>query len=305
MNKFIRMFNRNQKIIIFAIIGILFLVLILQALNSFSKKEQEKEKTNNVIRNNLTRSSISDEEMTESIYNYNKNVIEEFTEYCNSGDIKSAYDLLSSDCKNLMFDDLEKFKDNYYKKVFSSNKKCTVQYWADNIFEVKFAEDMLATGKTSKNNGFTDYIAIDYEDGKNKININGFLGKENINAEKMIGNIKIKVLYKYIFMDYETYSVQIINNRDQTICLDNLNKSGTMYLLDQKDVKHYAMSNEIVKDELIVKSKQESVANIKFNNPYIKDRKINEIVFSNIIIGYTDNNPDGSDILNVDIEINN
>lgn len=243
--------------------------------------------------------------MTESIYNYNKNVIEEFTEYCNSGDIKSAYDLLSSDCKNLMFDDLEKFKDNYYKKVFSNNKKCTVQYWADNIFEVKFAEDMLATGKTSKNNGFTDYIAIDYEDGKNKININGFLGKENINAEKMIGNIKIKVLYKYIFMDYETYSVQIINNRDQTICLDNLNKSGTMYLLDQKDVKHYAMSNEIVKDELIVKSKQESVANIKFNNPYIKDRKINEIVFSNIIIGYTDNNPDGSDILNVDIEINN
>ena len=74
-----------------------------------------------------------------------------------------------------------------------------MQYWDNSIYEVKFSEDMLSTGKSSKTNGVTDYIRICMENQKNKISINGFLGKKKIEKEKKIKGVTVKIVNRYIY----------------------------------------------------------------------------------------------------------
>lgn len=308
--RLIRWINKNQKVLILGILGLCFIILILQTLNSFAKKDQENKKniqSNTNTQNTLSKSAISDNKQAEPIYNNNKKIIEEFTEYCNSGNINDAYELLSTDCKENIYKNIEEFKENYYDKIFNDKKQCVVQYWSDLIYEVKFSEDMLSTGKSYKTNGIVDYIKIVNENQENKININGYLGKKKINKEMNRKNITVNVVNKYSYMEYETYEVQIKNNSGEKIILDNLNQLGTMYLIDKKGTKHYSMNNEIIKDNLIVQNGDFSIASIKFDNPYIKDRVIDAIVFSNICIGYDEENGSKpvSDILKFEININN
>lgn len=304
--RFFRWFNKNQKVLILGIIAIVFIILILQVLNSFAKKDKDnKKEVQSNTQNNLSKSVISDDKLIEPLYNNNKKIIEEFTEYCNSGNIESAYDLITKDCKEVLFGNIEKFKSNYYESIFNKNRKCVVQYWDDGIYEVKYSEDSLSTGKSRLSNSITDYIKIYNENGKSKLSINGFLGKKKIDKKKTIKNVTINILNRYSYMDYETYDIEIKNNSGETLILDNLNEIGTMYLLDKKNTKHYSINSEIVKDNLIVQDAHESIASIKFDNPYIKDRKIEKIVFSNVGIGHDERY--GSkpyiNILNFEIEL--
>ena len=149
----------------------------------------------------------------------------------------------------------------------------------------------MTTGKITDSSSFQDYIKIITNDKNKKISISGFLGKELINKEKEYKKIKVKVISKKIYMNYEIYDLEIENKNDQIIMLDTLTNNKTMYLIDKNKTKHYALSNEIVKDSVIVRSKHRNMISIKFDNPYIKDRKITSIVFSDILIGYgvTDN----------------
>ena len=307
--RFFRWLNKNLKVLIIGILALVFVILILQILNNSAQKEKESKR--NTIQSNtvntLSKSVISDNKLAEPVYNNNKKIIEEFTEYCNSGDIQAAYDLISTDCKENLYKDLQEFKENYYDKIFAKKRNCTVQYWDNSIYEVKFSEDMLSTGKSSKTNGVTDYIRIGMENQKNKISINGFLGKKKIEKEKKIKGVTVKIVNRYIYMDYETYDIQIKNDSGETLILDSQNQLGTMYLVDKKGTKHNSVNNEIIKDNLVVQNNHVSLINIKFNNPYIKDRKIDKIVFSNVGIGYEERNGSKpfSSILNFEIEINN
>ena len=202
--RFFRWLNKNLKVLIIGILALVFVILILQILNNSAQKEKESKR--NTIQSNtvntLSKSVISDNKLAEPVYNNNKKIIEEFTEYCNSGDIQAAYDLISTDCKENLYKDLQEFKENYYEKIFAKKRNCTVQYWDNSIYEVKFSEDMLSTGKSSKTNGVTDYIRICMENQKNKISINGFLGKKKIEKEKKIKKITVKIEKRYIYIDY-------------------------------------------------------------------------------------------------------
>ena len=45
-------------------------------------------------------------------------IIIKFIDYCNSGEINSAYELLSDDCKQILFPSIESFLNNYYNRIF-------------------------------------------------------------------------------------------------------------------------------------------------------------------------------------------
>lgn len=310
MYKLFRWFNRNRKILLIVILGIAFLFIILQLLNNDAKKKQEESLKNNINENKnqnyLSQSAVTGQKIEDVVYKYDKDIINDFTKYCNLGEVDSAYNLLSQDCKDTLYENIEKFRNNYYNNIFVNKKECIVQYWAGSIYEVKFIDDMLSTGKSSnQQNSLRDYMRIVTEEGERKLSINGYFGKVEVNKERTNKNVTIKILNKQIYMDYEIYNIQIKNNTDDIIILDNLNQNNTMYLEDNNGTKHYAITNEIVKNNLIVKGKHTGNVSIKFDNPYIKDRKINSIHFSNIGIDYDEENGSKNfkDILNVKIEI--
>ena len=319
MNRFIRYFNQNTKSILKVIGIIVFIIIIIQLLNSMAKvsvEEQRKQAINNEIAStnqntsSYSKSIISDQEIEEDTYKEHSNIIENFINYCNNGDVQNAYNLLSNDCKEEMFPTLEYFKNNYYSRVFNSNKSFSVQNWSNSTYKVRIKEinNMLSTGKVSNNEAIEDYYTVVYSDGEYKLNINNYIGKEVINAESEYENIKINVISKSTYIDYEIYNINVENKTENDILLDTKENTQSMYIKDSKDVKYSSYSHEIIDSSLIVQSGGNRNLAIKYTNSFSINREIKYLGFSDVILDYykykdTSNKTQYKDRLKIEVEI--
>lgn len=291
----IRIINQNKLQIIAVIIAIIIVIGIVQTLNHFAKISNQE--PNNSIANGNTTISEEDRTLspaisssntkTENAENYKK-TIENFINLCNNQKPEQAYEMLSSECKETMFSNYQLFYNNYYRKNFATVKTYTIQNWINSIFKVDLKEDILATGGKTTGN-IQDFITVVSSNNQYKLNINSYIGRRPINTETDIGEIKFKVIKKDINMKYEKYYIEVENTGNTDIVLDNLNKTGTMYLQDSNEVKYSYINEEITKELLRVKSKSKAQITIKFSNSYISDRELEKIVFSKAQIENTDN----------------
>ena len=232
-------------------------------------------------------------------------IINKFMEYCNEGSIEKAYNLLSDDCKEVLFETKEDFKDNYYDSIFNKETKLyTVENWTSNTYKVNISNNILATGKITNN--FMDYFTVVKENDEYKLNIKNYIGKENINKETENNNIKIKILKKDIYMDYEIYDIQIMNNSDDNILLDTKRNTKTVYLQDSKNVKYYAYTNEVIDNDFIVRKGKMKNIRIKFSSGFSSNRKIEYMIFSDLVLNFNEyedyeNKEDYTDIYKLNV----
>lgn len=68
---------------------------------------------------------------------------------------------------------------------------------------------MLATGTGSSQNYIQDYFSVIEEDGQYRLNINGFVGKVEINKTGSKDNVTITVKDRIVYMDYSVYTISI------------------------------------------------------------------------------------------------
>ena len=128
----LRLLYYNNKEKIWLGIGIIALVIvIIQIINNRIKKNKEEQLANinsNIDYSNQTYlpsksfpimsgSKVSDEELEEDT-----NLIKEFIDYGNSNNVEGAYNLLSQECKDEMFSDIDRFYNNYFKNIFYEKK---------------------------------------------------------------------------------------------------------------------------------------------------------------------------------------
>lgn len=294
MNKIRRFFNQNRKTILVAILFVAFIIIILQVLNHEAELTIEKQSSLSNNTNNYNNQSeykpnqsiISNQEIEESTYKRQSNIIDNFIKYCNNGEVQSAYDLLSDECKEEMFPKLEYFKTNYFDKIFDSSKSYTIQNWINSTYKIKIKENILATGNANNDEAIEDYFTIVYSENGNKLNINKYIGRKNINKEKEYKNIKIKIISKDTYMDYEIYNIYVENNTANDILLDSKESTKSIYVKDSKGIEYPSYSHEIVNSSLIVRSGSNSNLTIKFTNAYVSSREIKYVGFSDIISNY-------------------
>ena len=282
MNKLIRLYNQNRGLVI-SIIGIIALIIIvIQTLNSLVKQERKQKELNianeansSTEENSTTISPSNKSAVTgENVKNSktNEETIKQFVEYCNEGDVDSAYYMLSDDCKLFMYPSLEHFKNEYVDKIFFINRMYTLENWYSNgnlsTYYIKYIEDILASGNTNSTNNKSDYITIVKEEYENKININSFVGSEAINREKSKNGITITIDKIYYYMDYTILDFKVKNETKNTICLDSKENIDTVYLYDKNDVKYDSLLNEISQEELQFFMNIERSIKIKFNKLY-------------------------------------
>ena len=103
--------------------------------------------------------------------------MDRFVKYCNQGDYKLAYELLSDDCKKNLYTTANIFCNRYMKTTFSEfldytmvlDKKDENSY----SYKVTFKTDAMASGSTNTNikirKGYYTFIIT--ETGNVKINI--------------------------------------------------------------------------------------------------------------------------------------
>lgn len=149
-------------------IAITVVFVIIQILNFYAIKNNQKNGQGKIE----TKVSISKEENIK-----NKDIINNFIEFCNKGKIQEAYELLSENCKKELYPTIDKFKEDYYKKIFTQTREIEIQLEDKNVYKVTFYEDILESGKIENRNSIVDYYQIEQEILEDKLYINI---KENI-----------------------------------------------------------------------------------------------------------------------------
>lgn len=297
MYKLMRFYNRNRKKIFRIILIIVFIFVILKLLNYFTKIKANKkiEETVNNIDNSLTtnnstlmsdKSSISGSSIQSSKLKKDTDIINQFMDYCNNGDVSNAYNLLTDDCKKEMFPTIQDFSNIYYSSLFNGERKSyTIENWENDTYSVRITSDILSTGSLKGDETRQDYITIIEN---SKLNINSYVKKLNVNKKTSDKNITITVNYINVYMDYEIYDITIQNNTNDTILLDTNDDTKSVYLLDKNNMKYYFYNNELIKEKLLIQSNFKTNLQIKFDNSYKEKRNIESMIFTKMILNYNE-----------------
>lgn len=316
MHKILSFYNSNRRVIWIAILAIAFTIILLQTLNNDAKKRNSEINTNDEINSssNTTIYPNNQEDFLSSNYNSEKiqdeklKLISAFLEKCNNGKIKEAYDLLSTDCKEEMFPVLEKFKNDYTDLVFNTAKTYDIKLWMSgkySIYKISIYENALATGVVD-NNAIDSYYTVVEENNDYKININNLIAKEELNTENSNDYVRINVISRKIYIDYEEYEIKITNNTQKTILMDGYRKNNSMYLQDSVGGKKTAYTNEIPERLLIINPLLSITRTIKFNKSYTEKISSKGITFEDIILDYDEykkqeNKQEYSNVSNINV----
>lgn len=299
MFNIVRFYNQNRIKIWIIVITIIFGFTIIQILNKAIKENNKNQdnivgKSNEVNVSKYTKESESMVSGGSVMLNYQDefgDLLDNFLKYCINEDYDKAYDLLSDDCKETLYKSEDLFITGYCNNKFTKLKKYNFQSWSSAkgiyIYLVKIFDDMLVTGKDNTQNYIQDYLTIVKEDGNYKINVGGFIGKENINKKISKNGISINVLNSYIYMDYQIYDLAISNTTNNNICISS-KEQNDIYLLDENETKFNALISENTIDDFILKDGEKKYIKIKFNASYRSNLKIKDVVFENVIKDYDD-----------------
>lgn len=286
----------NRYVIFVIIFGIILTLYIIQLLNANAKEKMEQK--NNEIQNTVTqkvdKSSqpiISGEDVSKKDQQSNTELIEQFIRYCNNQQIEKAYNLLTNDCKEEVFgNNIEYFKKNYVDKIFTTKKMCTIQSWINSrvyTYKVKIFDDMLSTGQIiDTNHAIEDYYTIVKQENSDKLNINSYIAKQEIKKEVSIDGMKVSILNKNIYKQYEEYEIKLENTANKTILLDSQEKADSIYLIGSNENHYNAFSYEVDRTNLIIEPKRIKTMVLRFDKIYSSQVIMRKMVFEDIITDY-------------------
>lgn len=309
--------SENRYKILGVIIAIILVLLVIRFFNEMAK-QSNKEAVENNQNTNIQSSTYKPEQTViqgENVSNVqqekNNNIMDDFIKYCNQKEVEKAYNLLTDECKETIFNSkIQNFEQDYINKIFNTQKTYSMQSWiqasGSYTYKVKIMEDMLSTGKTG--DYIEDYYTIVNKNGEYKLNINSYVGRRNINKSAEKDNISITVNTKDIYMDYETYNIKVQNNSDKSIILDNQKNEKSVYITGNNGVTYRAFMYELNNVYLNIKPRIYRNINIRFNKIYNVNIKSETMNFTNIIkdaenYNKLQNKSDYKDILEININL--
>ena len=296
MNRIVRWYNQNRRMIWIVILTIVGIIALIQTLDNYYEKNTKEESSSTnfstTTYNKPNYAVVSQKETDETINEDSTEVINKFFDCCNSRKIEEAYNLLSEDCKKELYPTIDRFKQKYYNKIFSEKKIYNSVLWisngSKNTYRLEIMGDILATGKT-ETMPIEEYYTTIYSDGEYKLNINSFVGKEEINISNEDEDITIGILNKKVYIDYEIYQIRVKNKTLNNIIFNSKETTDSIFVQDKNGVKHIAFLNEIADSQLELSPGYVATYNIRFNRQYKPTIKAKKIVFDNIKVTQEEN----------------
>lgn len=297
MHHLIRYYHENKEKIWKIIMIVILVIVCIHVANNVTRQNKIEEMSNANSTNNEINVSkendkllpsetvITGQNVTTTKTKKNLEIIENFIQYCNSQKIQEAYNLLSNDCKQIMFSDVQEFYNDYYKEIFNESKSYDLDAWISYgsiTYKVKLYSDIMASGKVS-DEYIEDYYTVVNEDGQARLNINRYVKKQEINKVGEEENIKITVLTKRFYMQEERYEIKVENLTNEKIIIDTKQDTSSIFLTDNKGIKHEWKNYELDNNQLVVEANQSKNIEIGFAKSYSKEIKTKKITFSNIV----------------------
>lgn len=302
MHNLIRYYYQNKKAIWKIIIFVVVLLIVIQVINKIiSIENQQINYGSNIYNNSISNSTYQEDTYIESNtsavtgntissdkLSSAQEIIQNFVKACNEGNVEEAYNYLSNDCKQEKYPDISQFKTLYFDTIFEGNKKVvSIENWMSDTYKVSISDDIMSTGQTNEMKK-QDYITVVEYGDELKININGFIGKEEIEKSQSFENIEFIINSKVTYIDYEEYEIKVNNKSNNKILLDSQQNTKSIYIEDNNNTKYYSYSHELLRNLLIVDKGFSTQFKIKFYKSYSLERSSKNIVFSDVILNYND-----------------
>lgn len=299
----IRLFYHNNKQKILITIGIVIFVLaIIQIINAILRNNREEELSNKNNESSIissgssknetylpsrTDSIISDSKVSKDRIEEDTNIIESFVNFGNANDVEGAYNLLSQDCKDEIFQTIDRFNEFYFKNIFNEKRSYDLENWdstgSRTTYRIKYQNDIMATGMVNEE-FIEDYITVIEENDEKKLNINEFINKVDLEKKGQVDGLEANVTAKYYYYDYVEYDITFKNTTQGEIIIDTKDNTESVYLEDERGVNYSWFGNEIANEELILNGGESVSLRIKFNKLYNQNRVDNKINFTDVRI---------------------
>lgn len=307
MGRIFRWYNQNRRmfwIVLITIIMIYGLIRTLDYAAGQAIKNGEysaQENYINVIKDK-NYSVISGDNVNKTKANSISNAIDSFIKYCNEGNTEYAYNMLSKDCKNILYKTKEDFEKKYLNTFFKNKKTYSYKAWIIEkdvtVYRVELQEDALYTGNLDSKK-VEDFYTVVNENGSFKLNINRYIGHEEINKEIQKDDIKIQVLSKDIYLENVIYNFEAINFSNNDIVLDTLKRPNTLSLVDSNGLNYQAATWELIEQNLVVDKRNIKNFSINFLKEYKPKYIEKEIVFNAVNLNYKN----GEKLISIAIEL--
>ena len=293
MHKLLRYYNQNRLKIWAILLAIVLGYVLLQVLNNAianhnteENNEQETTSNNVVSYRNESESMVTGGRVSSTYSEQIGQVINQFFTYCVNHDPQRAYDMVSNNTKQVLYQTEELFEKNYYQNKFNGNKQFSFQSWSRTdtlyIYQVRIFDNMLATGQTS-DNYIEEYVTIAVEEGSYKLNLNSYLGRKQISVKNGDENLSIQVVMVDRYLDYEVYTLNVQNKTDSNILLDTKRKTNSCYVVDSMGNKFEALLYENSDEDLEILPNEMKTIQIRFSDAYREGLQIKSINFTDIV----------------------
>lgn len=248
----IRYFFRKNKKIIIMVISIWAIVIFVNYMLKNRVNNPKPTTTYEPHVSVMSQTSSTPKSMQEPI----EKLIKSYVTACNEGDYEKAYNLLSDDCRNYEFDNSqEKFLNHVLTKI-PSKKEFSIQDYSNlivdskklYIYEVKYTEDLLATGLTNSEYMYTSEKMSFYrdDDGKIKMSVGSYIYFTPVQSISENEYLKIDIQNKLVKYETETYEVKFTNRSENTVVIaDGYGKSEVQLQLNN-EVRTMQNENNIV-----------------------------------------------------------
>lgn len=152
--------------------------------------------------------------------------LENYLTYCKNKEYENAFNMLTDDCKNFLYNNnIENFK-TYVDSVFTTYNNYSYNQNYSNvnnkyIYDVTILNnDILSTGTTGGYDKYEEKITIvNEDDGTKKISNQGYIDNEEIGIDAEDDNIRVRINSKDMSYTRVGYNLTITNKTDKTIVI--------------------------------------------------------------------------------------
>ena len=277
----IRHFFRKNAKIIFIVICVWAITFII---NMFLKSYEAPVELQTTYK---PHTSVMDEKsvVPQSTSNPIEEMIEKYMAYCNDGNWQAAYNMLSPVCQEYSFnnDILEYMQ--YVASKMPTPKKYAIQDYSNDgnlyIYQIKYTDDMLATGLTNTMYQFTEEKMIfkKQRDGNIQMAVGNFVDYGEI--KNIFENEYLKVDVKSVVKYYsvESYTVKFTNRSDYTIVIaDNAQSNEAVLMLKSQDIR----KRNNIQTDIVLKPKETITLELNFQKFYDNDDDAKSLTFNAI-----------------------
>lgn len=237
--KFLHFFRKHKKVIFIAICiwAIVFIINIFLKNYEPNLELQTTYEPHKAVMD--TKSSVP-----KVISNPIEEMIEEYVGYCNEANWQKAFNMLSEPCREYGFkNDVQEFMKYVYTKM-PTEKKYTIQNYSNDgntyIYQIKYTDDLLATGITNSIYQFTQEKMIfkKQKDGNIDMAVGNFVDFGEIKNISENDYLKVDVKSVVKYYSVEVYTVKLTNRTENTIVISDGQEVGEVVLgLNSSDTR--------------------------------------------------------------------